>query len=152
MENTSNYKVYKILSRNDTGETKSHQSGISIPKEIARSSIFPPLDSSELNPRTNVLFFDEDNIKWEFQYIYYNDYFFGKEKSKGHNEYRLTCVKNFMSEYTIIAGDSIWFSIDNNEVKHIGFLKQSKEADKYMKNENNETVIEIKGGWHYIKY
>ena len=34
-------QLFKVLSRNDTGETGGHQSGISIPKDVAKSSIFP---------------------------------------------------------------------------------------------------------------
>ena len=68
-------KYFKTLSRNDTGETHSHQSGISIPKLVARTPVFPQLGKEELNPRTEVCFFDEENTCWKFQYIYYNDVF-----------------------------------------------------------------------------
>ena len=36
-------QLFKVLSRNDTGETGGHQSGISIPKNVASSSIFPKI-------------------------------------------------------------------------------------------------------------
>ena len=71
-------KLYKVLSKNDTGETHSHQSGISIPKAVASSGIFPELTTETLNPRTDITFYDEDNVAWTFQYIYYNDIYFGK--------------------------------------------------------------------------
>ena len=96
-------KYFKTLSRNDTGETHSHQSGISIPKLVARTDVFPKLSKEVLNPRTEVCFFDENDICWRFQYIYYNDLFHGKPKEKGHDEFRMTCVKEYISEYNIKA-------------------------------------------------
>ena len=89
MSNKILIKVFKTLSRNDTGETNSHQSGISIPKKVASSGIFPDLGTEILNPREELIFFDKDNKVWKFQYIYYNDVFFGKPKKLAHNEYKL---------------------------------------------------------------
>lgn len=144
-----NFKVYKILSRNDTGETNSHQSGMSVPKEIARSGIFPMLGTESLNPRTEVDFYDEQNIKWTFQYIYYNDAFFGKERGKGHDEYRLTCIKEFLRSNNVKSGDSIWFFIDNNGIRHVGIKKQEEELSL----DNTETKITIgsNSSWVFVK-
>ncbi|MCQ2087064.1 MAG: hypothetical protein MJZ37_03220 [Bacilli bacterium] len=138
-------KVFKVLTRNDTGETHSHQSGITIPKKVADTGIFPNLGVDVLNPRENVLFFDENKMGWEFQYIYYNDVFFGKPKEKAHNEHRLTCVRKYIQENNIKSGDSIWFSIDDNGIRHIGFIKQEKEE----KNEPKKIVLG--SGWHCVK-
>ena len=138
-------KVYKVLTRNDTGETNSHQSGITIPKKVADTGIFPNLGSDVLNPREKVLFFDENKTGWEFQYIYYNDVFFGKTKGKAHNEHRLTCVKKYIQENNIKSGDSIWFSIDNNGIRHIGFIKQ----EKLDKAETKKITLGL--GWHCVK-
>ena len=137
-------KVWKTLSRNDTGETHSHQSGISIIKDIARAGIFPTLSKDTLNPRTMVKFIDEEGYEWEFQYIYYNDIFFGKPKGKGHDEYRLTCVKNFIKAYDIVAGDEIWFAVDEEGKRVIGFNKPSSNE------EEEEDVIVIRKGWKMI--
>lgn len=140
-------KLKKTLSRNDTGETKSHQSGISIPKKVARSGIFPVLGKEKLNPRVDVSFYDDDNQLWTFQYIYYNDLYWGKPASKGHDEYRMTCVKDFIRQNNIKAGDSIWFMIDDKGVRHIGFEKQENK-----KNEQGVTVLKLSTSWTIIKY
>lgn len=138
-------KFYKVLTRNDTGETNSHQSGITIPKNVASAGIFPKLTTETLNPRTEVTFFDENGTKHVFQYIYYNDVFFGKPKNKSHNEYRLTCVKEFIRDNNIKSGDSIWFAIDEKNVRHIGFEKSEVEQKE------SRTFIKLTGGWKYIK-
>ena len=144
-------KLSKILSKNDTGETHSHQSGISIPKFIANEGIFPHLGTETLNPRLTVTFVDEDDQIWFFQYIYYNDVFFGKEKAKAHNEFRLTCVKDYIRHNSICSGDEIWFGIDESGIRRIGFLT-SPTRDKYEKDDEGNVVISIKGGWHYVRY
>lgn len=138
-------KVWKTLSRNDTGETNSHQSGISIVKDIAKAGIFPILTTDELNPRIDVVFYDEKGEKWSFKYIYYNDLFFGKEKGKGHDEFRLTCVKDFIRANNIIAGDEIWFAINESGERIIGFNKQNSPED-----DDNDDVIVVRKGWKMI--
>lgn len=143
-------KIWKTLSRNDTGETSSHQSGISIPKEIANSGIFPKLNNKTLNPRASIVFYDENNCIHTFQYIYYNDIYFREDKKKGHNEFRITCVKDYIRENNIKAGDKIWFSIDKNGVNRIGFehLDNNEKANE----DNEKVVLVLKGGWKYVKY
>ena len=47
-------QIFKVLSRNDTGETGGHQSGISIPRAIASSSIFPEMSKNILNQRREI--------------------------------------------------------------------------------------------------
>jgi len=141
-------KIYKTLTRNDTGETKSHQSGITIPKEIADTEIFPKLGINQLNPRIEIIFFDEEKTAWKFQYIYYNDIYFGKEKKKGHDEHRLTCVTKYIKQNSIKSGDSIWFSIDENNVRKIGF-ERAKDEEK--ENEYDNNIIRLSNGWRYIE-
>lgn len=141
-------KIWKTLSRNDTGETNSHQSGISIPKDIARSGIFPILTNETLNPRVNVDFFDEDDQKWSFQYIYYDDVYFRDDKRRGHNEYRITCVKDYINANNIKANDRIWFGLDVNGVRRIGF-EQSLENNHV---DYDEVILTLKGGWKVVKY
>lgn len=141
-------KLFKVLSKNDTGETNSHQSGISIPKFVAKTDVFPQLTKETLNPRVSVLFFDENNIKWEFQYIYYNDIYYRDDKKRGHNEYRITCVKDFIKEYGIKSGDKIIFGMDSKGVKRIWFEKNEATDN----NESTDSVLTLKGGWKFIKY
>lgn len=141
-------KLFKVLSRNDTGETHSHQSGISIPKPVASSGIFPELTTETLNPRTDVTFYDEEGVAWTFQYIYYNDVFFGKPREKGHNEFRLTCVREYIKKYDIKAGNEIWFSIDDNGVRHIGYVSEKQEAQLLI---DDKRVIKLSPGWRCIE-
>ena len=121
--------MFKTLSRNDTGETKSHQSGISIPKIVAKTDIFPPLGIETLNPRTTVEFYDEDGELYKFEYIYYNDQFHGKEASKSHNEFRLTRVIDFLRKVNAHSGDQIWFGLDDQGGRRIGLVKKTDDTD-----------------------
>lgn len=141
-------KIYKTLTRNDTGETNSHQSGITIPKEIAKTRVFPELGIDKLNPRVEIVFFDEENVAWKFQYVYYNDIYFGKEKKRAHDEHRLTCVTKYIKQNSIKSGDSIWFSIDENNVRKIGFEKAKKEE---IENKYENNIIKLSNGWRYIE-
>ena len=141
-------KLFKVLSRNDTGETNSHQSGISIPKKVASSEIFPHFGIETLNPRVEVTFFDENNLAWRFQYIYYNDIHHGKPRHQGHDEFRMTCVKDFIREYNIKSGDQIWFGIDTNGVLRIGYIK----AESEIPINEGKVVIKISNKWKTIKY
>ena len=124
MENKLLLLVSKNLSRNDTGETHSHQSGISIPKDAARTEIFPHLG---IDPRVTVVFYDEDGEQWSFEYIYYNDQFHGKEPGKSHNEFRLTRVIDFLRKVKAHSGDKIWFGLDDMGHRRIGLLKNCTE-------------------------
>lgn len=142
-------KLYKVLSKNDTGETHSHQSGISIPKAVASSGIFPELTTETLNPRTDITFYDEDNVAWTFQYIYYNDIYFGKSNDKGHNEFRLTCVREYIKKYDIKSGNEIWFSIDDNGIRHIGYVSEQQEAQLLK---DDRRVITLSPGWRCIEW
>jgi hypothetical protein len=142
-------KIYKLLSRNDTGETNSHQAGISIPSKVASSGIFPDLGKETLNPRVEIMFIDENEKFWKFQYIYYNDVYFGKPQKQAHNEHRLTCVRDYIQENNIHSGDSIWFGIDDQGKRYIGF---EKERNPNIDEKDGVTVIKISSNWHYIKY
>lgn len=150
-------KTWKTLSKNDTGETHSHQSGISIPKEVARTDIFPHLGVETMNPRVEVSFYDEDNNAYTFQYIYYNDVFFRPDRKRGHNEFRITCVKDFIQKYSVKSGDRMWFALDSNNVRRIGFERadvviEEENRTQEENKEEKEFVLVLKGGWKYIKY
>ena len=136
-------KVWKTLSKNDTGETNSHQSGISIIKDIARAGIFPDLTTETLNPRTEVTFKEENGKIWTFQYIYYNDRYFGKPSNQAHDEFRMTCVKDYIREKGIVAGDEIWFGINENNERIIGYDKQQNQSE-------DNGIIHIRKGWKVI--
>lgn len=143
-------KLFKVLSRNDTGETGGHQSGISIPKSVAGSSVFPHLGTETLNPRVTVTFYDERNIAWTFQYIYYNDLHFGKPRHQAHDEFRLTCVKDFIIEYNVRSGCQIWFGIDENNVRRIGYIPDSASVEDEAP--KGTVVLKLSNKWKSIKF
>lgn len=159
-------KVFKILSKNDTGETGSHQSGMSIPKAVMERNIFPKLGTDVLNPRTTIEFFEDDNTKWVFQFIYYNDVFFGKPRNKAHNEYRLTCIGELIKKHNIKSGDEIWFYVDELGKRRVGFLKhQDSNANTITTKSTQEkivcepeaeynpigTALKLSGKWRSVK-
>ncbi len=151
-------KLYKTLSKNDVGLTGSHQSGISIPKNVVEAGILPSLPKEILNPRITLYFLDEEGHNWEFQYIYYNDQFHNKERGKSHNEYRLTRVKNFLRYYNVLDGDEIWFSNEENNL-YIGHVKKTETNQKpnvaldvISQYENPKVVtIILSNGWKTIE-
>ena len=145
-------QLFKVLSRNDTGETGGHQSGISIPKSVATSSIFPQMTKRILNPRREVTFIDEGGSEWILQYIYYNDKYHGKPKNKCHDEFRLTYTQAYIKEHDIKSGDQIWFAIDTEGKRYIGFLRQGQEPIQSFKDEDEEEVVVLKiRSWTSIK-
>jgi hypothetical protein len=145
-----NEQLFKVLSRNDTGETGGHQSGISIPKNVAKSAIFPQMSKLFLNPRRDVTFIDEGGKEWNLQYIYYNDKYHGKPAGKCHDEYRLTCTNAYIREHNIKSGDQIWFAIDESGKRYIGFVREGQDIIPKYKEEDGFVILKIKS-WTSIK-
>ena len=143
-------QLFKILSRNDTGETGGHQSGISIPKSVATSEVFPKMTRMFLNPRREISFTDEGGKEWILQYIYYNDKYHGKPAGKCHDEYRLTCTNAYIREHNIKAGDQVWFAIDEQGKRYIGFLRDGEEALKNYHEDDGVVVLKIKS-WTSVR-
>lgn len=143
-------QLFKVLSRNDTGETGGHQSGISIPKDVAKSSIFPNMSKLILNPRCEITFIDDSRKEWNLHYIYYNDKYHGKSTGKCHDEFRLTCTNAFIKEYNIKAGDQIWFAVNDKGKRYIGFLRKGQSPAQEYKEENGFVFLKIKS-WTSIK-
>lgn len=143
-------QLFKVLSRNDTGETGGHQSGISIPKAVATSSIFPTMSKEVLNQRREITFIDESGKKWNLQYIYYNDKYHGKPANKSHDEFRLTYTNAYIKENNIKSGDQIWFAIDENGLRYIGYLREGQDISNSYRKEDGFVVIKIKS-WTNIK-
>jgi hypothetical protein len=143
-------QLFKVLSRNDTGETGGHQSGISIPKSVASSSIFPKMSTKFLNPRREVVFVDEGGKEWVLQYIYYNDKYHGKPAGKCHDEFRLTYTQAYIKEHNIKSGDKIWFAVDDDGVRYIGFLRDGEEFQQNYKEEDGVVILKIRS-WTSIK-
>lgn len=115
--------IKKELSANDSGETGTHQAGILVPKEPAILSFFPPLDKSVKNPRHSLVFRDDGAERWTFEFIYYNNRFFGGTR----NEYRLTCMTNYLRSNNLKAGDEVLLSRDDEGRYSVSF-KRKKQA------------------------
>ena len=117
-------EIKKTLSRNDVGDTGSHQAGIHVPKDPSILQFFPLLDKSTKNPRHVISFWDEAGKEWQFNFIYYNNKIFGGTR----NEYRLTCMTPFLKAHNLKAGDLIKLSRDDFEVKyHVEYTRQNQE-------------------------
>jgi len=97
------FAVEKELSGNDTGETGGHQAGMLIPKSGDAFRFFPALPKNIKNPRTVIDLVDETGKIWSFNYIYYNNKFFGGTR----NEYRLTGMTEFIRAFNLKTGDTI---------------------------------------------
>lgn len=104
--------VSKLLSANDVGGNGTHQAGILVPKgDAAILAFFPPLDPSVKNPRTTIRMSDGTGGSWPFNYIYYNNKFFGGTR----NEYRLTGMTRFLRELGAKEGDTLVFARDDGD-------------------------------------
>ena len=108
-----NSAISKILSSNDTGETGGHQAGILVPKNPAILKFFPVLGNEEKNPRSILSFFDETGKRWDFAFIYYNNFLFEGTR----NEYRLTRMTPFIRQNNLKAGDEIILKNDGGSVR-----------------------------------
>jgi hypothetical protein len=131
----------KTLSSNDTGKTGTHQAGILIPKsETGLLELFPRLDPSHYNPSAHVTVRGPDGERYQLRFIYYNN----KLHNKGtRNEYRLTCLTEFLRNQRSKPGDTFRITKDEN-----GCL--SMEVVKHQPTESTETgelptVIQLRG-------
>ena len=124
MRGTRPEALTKELSRNDTGETGGHQSGILIPKKPLILSFFPELDSGIKNPRCFLTFVDSTFQRWRFPFIYYNNKYFGGSR----NEYRLTCMTRFIRTYNLKAGDTIILKRDSGGFYSILYRRRSESG------------------------
>jgi len=118
----------KKLSRNDTGETNSHQVGICIPKKNKELlNFFPPLDSSKFNPDTTITCVDPEEEEWKMRYIYYNGKLTGQST---RDEYRITPMTKFMKEWNAKSNDLIMFSSTSKTGRYrIAIVKQGSEEN-----------------------
>jgi len=132
-------RIQKVLSANDVGETGAHQAGILINKRRDILSFFPDLDPTIKNPRITLYFFEEDGItKWPFEYIYYNNRFFGGTR----NEYRLTCMTPYLQSVNAKSGDTLEMQLDSDGRRHIHLVRTKPVVDS--------EVLVLRGGWKVI--
>ena len=131
--------ISKVLSKNDTGESKGHQAGFYIPRNFVY--FFPRLDETVLNPRREIIFKDENLREWVFNYIYYNNSFF-----KGtRNERRLTHTTGYIKYYKLKNNDVIYLSNESDmySIRHEKIQSESVE--------NKTKKIILKNKWKVIK-
>jgi hypothetical protein len=98
-------RVEKTLSANDVGLTGTHQAGILVPKKPAILELFPVLATARKNPRAHVTVLDPAGHLWQFEFIYYNNAFFGGTR----DEYRLTGMTEFLRRHKAAPGDRLVF-------------------------------------------
>ena len=136
-------QISKILSENDTGETGSHQAGILIPKNPPQVlQFFPKLNKDQKNPRVIIGFTDLFRKNWKFNFIYYNNKFWGGTR----NEYRLTGMTAFFKKYELFSGDEITFSRDS-EKYIVSFIKRDKEKTQKVKEKQQ---LKLSNKWRVI--
>ncbi len=135
--------VTKVLSSNDVGATGGHQAGIHVPKDREVLSFFPALRDDVKNPRvTLVLRETGDNTRWSFQYIYYNNKFFGGTR----NEYRLTGMTAYLRAVSARAGDILEFSKDDDGSFFLNRVRREEEG--YPRSDTS--ILVLRGGWKVV--
>ena len=135
--------ILKSLSKNDTGETGTHQVGILVPKRPEILSFFPPLAPRIKNPRALLRFKDDRGGTWDFPFIFYNNKFFGGTR----NEYRLTSMTAFIRANSLRAGDDLILTRNDDDTFHITFTRRrvvQKSADGILRLGNEWRVIPIR--------
>ena len=136
-------EIRKKLSANDVGETGGHQAGILVPKAREILAFFPELLSGAKNPRARFVMRERsDGTRWEFNFIYYNNRMFGGTR----NEYRLTCMTQYLRSIQARVGDELVFSADENA----SYVVNLARAGRTMPLVNDEGTLVLGGGWTVI--
>ena len=135
--------IYKILSPNDVGETGTHQAGILIPKDSGILSFFPVLRKSVKNPRERIVFEDRAGQYWQFNFIYYNNRFFGGTR----DEYRLTGMTRYIQEAGLSSGDEIIFHRDSQGNYS---LEHRFAGDASVVSEAKPGTLRLTGAWRVV--
>lgn len=135
-------RVEKVLSINDLGINGAHQAGMLIPKKKEILEFFPRLNQDLKNPRVTIQFEDDLGAIWSFNFIYYNNKFWGGTR----NEYRLTGMTSFFRSASLQPQDTVILSHDVDGYK-IGYRKMG-EANYY---EDDDVVhISLGNSWTII--
>lgn len=131
------HSIEKVLSANDTGETGGHQAGILVPKDPFILGFFPQLSSRVKNPRVVLDMFDDTGHEWTFNFIYYNNRFFGGTR----NEYRITGMTAFLREFNLKAGDVLIFRRVSARHLNVSYRRQRATSN----------VLKLSGTWKIIE-
>ena len=136
-------EIRKKLSANDIGATKSHQAGILVPKDAHILSFFPVLDRTEKNPRMTLVMYERSNrARWEFNFIYYNNKFFGGTR----NEFRLTCMTGYLRAIDAKIDDELTFTLDENSSFEVDIIRANRISSYTM---DGDTLV-LGGGWTVV--
>lgn len=133
--------IAKTLSANDTGETGGHQAGILVPKAPEILSFFPPLDTSEKNPRHMLGFTDTSGRRWQFAFIYYNGRHFGGTR----DEFRLTRMTPFLRQAGLVAGDELLLTRDSDGHRTVDWRRAAPSPSLIAGG-----VLRLGGGWKTV--
>ncbi len=122
----SHLQIEKKLTQNDTdtGDKKTNQAGVLIPKQAGFLGFFPPLDPKTFNPRVVMDFVDDAGKEWSFNFIYYNNKLFQKGT---RNEYRLTGMTAFCREHSLKAGDTLIIRKGNRQAHEISYRRLNSD-------------------------
>ena len=94
----------KRLSETDLGESRSHQAGFLIPKELVKNGFFEELSNDSLNPRLRLRIIDLlDGTEVFVSFILYNNRYFGGTRF----EYRLTGLTRWIKNRGLRSGDML---------------------------------------------
>jgi len=140
--NAAKRSISKILSANDTGETGGHQAGILVPKQEEILSFFPPLERRELNPRRHLIFYDDQDGRWELAFIYYNNRFFGGTR----NEFRLTRMTPFIHQTGLEAGDELILE-RSEEGRYLIKYRRAKQSGR-----SKDGVLRLGSSWRVVEF
>ena len=137
-------KIEKVLSINDIGLNGTHQAGMLIPKKKEILDFLPELDVHKKNPRTIIEFEDNVGHFWKFNYIYYNNKYWGGTR----NEYRLTGMTAFFRAASLQPDDTIIISRDI-EGYHIEYRRKN---DDYIEETGDVVRISLGNSWTVIDF
>lgn len=136
-------EIRKKLSPNDLGETGAHMAGILIPREKKVLEFFPLLDKSVKNPRAALVMHERDAAtRWVFNFIYYNNRFFGGTR----NEYRLTCMTQYLRESNAKVGDEVVFTVNDDHSYELA-IARAKDLTAVTRDDG---VLVLSGGWKIV--
>jgi len=133
--------VEKELSGNDTGETGGHQAGMLIPRGGEILKFFPALGRDTKNPRTVIYVVDETGKEWSFNFIYYNNKFFGGTR----NEYRLTGMTEFIRSFNLKTGDVLVLEKVSDRLTRIRYRRKDRTSP------GGALKLGV-GGWRVVDY
>lgn len=138
----------KALTPNDLGLNGTHQSGICVPRRAELLQLFPSLNPDIKNPRATLRMTAEPTGKpWEFQYIYYNNRFFGGTR----NEHRLTGTTAFLRETRAAVGDEIAFERLGQYTYRTWLVREGQDADVGGFRFTGSGALILGGGWKVVE-